>query len=82
MGASQKRRYSSTRRSRKRGFGKLIYGYGKGHLFDLDGYFNAAEPWIHQPVDHIMTSANSWRPADDWAKFVVDPKTWTQRKPK
>jgi hypothetical protein len=24
------------------GFGKLIYGYGKGHLLDLDGYFKAS----------------------------------------
>src|SRR5258708_5765223 len=52
------------------GFGKLIYGYGKGDLFDGDNYFKAAEPWIHQPVDRIMASADSWMPADDWAKLA------------
>ena len=56
------------------GFGKLIYGYGKDDLFDGDNYFKAAEPWIHQPVDRIMASPDSWVPADDWAwEFVQSP---------
>ncbi len=52
------------------GFGKLIYGYGKGELFDLDDYFKPAEVWIHQPVDRIMASVSSWIPADDWTKLA------------
>ncbi|HWS85203.1 MAG TPA: hypothetical protein VN207_13190 [Ktedonobacteraceae bacterium] len=52
------------------GFSKQIYGYGKGDLFDVDGYFKAAEPWIHQPVDSIIASIDSWTPADDWAKLA------------
>ncbi len=52
------------------GLGKLIYGYGKGKLFDLDNYFKPAEVWIHQPVDRIMVSDNSRIAADDWAKLA------------
>jgi len=52
------------------GFGKLIYGYGKGEIFDLDDYFKPAEVWIHQPVDRIIASDSTWILADDWTKLA------------
>lgn len=52
------------------GYGKHIYGYGKGKLFDHDDFFRNAEANIHTPVDKIMQSNFPWINAGDWAKLA------------
>lgn len=52
------------------GFGKQIYGYGKGKFMDFDDYFKDAEKYINQPVERIMSSDNSWTYANEWLKLA------------